>query len=99
MASCTRCSATRSTFSSSRFCPHLKSLFIATHSHIFLDRSAYENNFVVTKRDKLISARQLNTASDLHEVQFNMLGNDLELLYLPAAIVLVEGEPGANREG
>jgi AAA15 family ATPase/GTPase len=77
------------------FCPHLKQLFIATHSHIFLDRSAYANNFVVTKKDKLISARQLQTASDLHELQFNMLGNDLELLYLPAAIVIVEGETDA----
>lgn len=77
------------------FCPHLKNLFIATHSHIFLDRSAYSNNFVVTKKDKLISLRQLKTAGDLHEVQFNMLGNDLELLYLPAAIVIVEGETDA----
>lgn len=77
------------------FCPHLKQLYIATHSHIFLDRSAYSNNFVVTKKDKLISARQLNTVADLHEVQFNMLGNDLEMLYLPAAIVIVEGESDA----
>jgi hypothetical protein len=77
------------------FCPHLKELYIATHSHIFLDRSAYSNNFVVTKKDKVISARQVQAASDLHELQFNMLGNDLELLYLPAAIVLVEGETDA----
>jgi len=79
----------------SAFCPHLKQLYIATHSHIFLDRSAYANNFVVTKVDKLISAQQLQTASDLHGLQFNMLGNDLELLYLPTAIVLVEGETDA----
>jgi hypothetical protein len=77
------------------FCPHVKQLYIATHSHIFLDRSAYSNNFVVTKKETTISARQLQTAGDLHEVQFNMLGNDLELLYLPAAIVLVEGETDA----
>jgi hypothetical protein len=77
------------------FCPHLNELYVATHSHIFLDRSAYSNNFVVTKKDKLISARQVQTASDLHELQFNMLGNELELLYLPAAIVLVEGETDA----
>jgi predicted ATPase len=77
------------------FCPHLKHLFIATHSHIFLDRSAYANNFVVTKKDKLISSRQVQTASDLHELQFNMLGNDLELLYLPSAIVIVEGNTDA----
>lgn len=78
-----------------RFCPHLRQLFIATHSHIFLDRSNYSHNFVVTKNDKQVSVRQLQTASDLHELQFNMLGNDLELLYLPAAIVIVEGESDA----
>jgi hypothetical protein len=77
------------------FCPHLTNLYIATHSHIFLDRGAYANNFVVTKKENVISARSLGTASELHEVQFNMLGNDLELLYLPAAIVLVEGETDA----
>jgi predicted ATPase len=77
------------------FCPHIKELFIATHSHIFLNRADYAHNFVVTKKDKVISVRQLQTASDLHELQFNMLGNDLELLYLPSAIVIVEGETDA----
>jgi hypothetical protein len=37
----------------------------------------------------------VQTASDLHELQFNMLGNDLELLYLPSAIVLVAGDTDA----
>ena len=59
------------------FCPHLKQLYVATHLHIFLDRSAYASNFVVTKKDKEISAQQLQTAGDLHELQFKMLGNDL----------------------
>jgi predicted ATP-dependent endonuclease of OLD family len=77
------------------FCPHLRQLYIATHSHIFLNRSTYANNYVVTKNENLISAQQVQTASDLHELQFNMLGNDLELLYLPSAIVLVEGDTDA----
>src|SRR5262249_12827665 len=77
------------------FCPHLKQLFITTHSHIFLDRSTYSHNFVVTKKDKLISVQQVQNVSELHTLQFNMLGNDLELLYLPAAIVVVESETDA----
>jgi hypothetical protein len=74
------------------FCPHLKQLYVATHSHIFLDRSTYSNNFVVTKDGKQITARPVGSVSDLHQLQFNMLGNELESLFLPSAIVIVEGE-------
>jgi hypothetical protein len=77
------------------FCPHLTQLYLATHSHIFLDRSTYTNNYVVTKRYSCVTIRPLQSASDLHELQFKMLGNDLELLYLPSAIVLVEGDSDA----
>jgi hypothetical protein len=74
------------------FCPHLKHLYVATHSHIFLDRSTYSNNFVVTKVDKEIAVRQIGSVSDLHQLQFNLLGNELESLFLPSGIVIVEGE-------
>ena len=74
------------------FCPHLKQLYVATHSHIFLDRNAYSNNFVVTKDGNQIKVRPIGSISDLHQLQFNMLGNELESLFLPAAIVIVEGE-------
>lgn len=74
------------------FCPHIKHLYVATHSHIFLDRNNYSNNFVVTKNDKQISARPIDSTSHLHQLQFNMLGNELESLFLPSAIVIVEGE-------
>ncbi|MEJ7594400.1 MAG: hypothetical protein WKF77_22935 [Planctomycetaceae bacterium] len=67
-------------------------LFIATHSHIFLDRNTYSNNFVVTKAGKQISAKPIASVRDLHQLQFNMLGNELESLFLPSAIVIVEGE-------
>ncbi len=77
------------------FCPHLKNVFLATHSHIFLDRTTYSNNFVVQKKGGEISIDQLQSVSDFHELQFNMLGNDLELLYMPSAIVIVEGESDA----
>lgn len=74
------------------FCPHIKHLYVATHSHIFLDRNNYSNNFVVTKDGKQISARPIEATSHLHQLQFNMLGNELESLFLPSAIVIVEGE-------
>ena len=75
-----------------KLCPHLKQLYVATHSHIFLDRTTYSNNFVVTKDARHITARPIGSVSNLHQLQFNMLGNELESLFLPSAIVVVEGE-------
>lgn len=74
------------------FFSHLTQVFIATHSHLFLDRTTYSNNFVVTRSGLEVSVRPLTSASGLHRLQFNLLGNDLEALSLPSAIVIVEGE-------
>jgi len=74
------------------FCPHLRQLFVATHSHLFLDRNVMANNHVVTKSGPTVSVRPVATAAAYHQLQFNMLGNDMEALFMPAAIVIVEGE-------
>lgn len=71
--------------------PHLKRVYIATHSHLLLDKKNLSNNFTVTKLGRTCSIRQVETISDFHQLQFNMLGNDLESLFLPAAILIVEG--------
>ena len=39
-----------------------------------------------------VSVNQLNSIADLHRLQFSMLGNQLESIYLPSAITLVEGQ-------
>ncbi len=78
------------------FCPHIKQLYIATHSHLFLDRKTYSNNFVVAKDGDLITARPIGSVGDLHQLQFNMLGNELESLFLPSAIAIVEGDSDAT---
>lgn len=72
--------------------PHMKRLFVATHSHLYLDRGNMSNNFIVTKEVNRVSIDQVNSISKFHDLQFNMLGNDLEALFLPAAVILVEGE-------
>ena len=74
------------------FCPHLRQIFIATHSHLFLDRGVLSNNHVVTKAGNVVSVRQVQSPADFHQLQFNMLGNELESLFLPSAIVIVEGD-------
>ena len=75
-----------------RYFPHLRQLYIATHSHLFLDRSIFSNNFVVTKAGPVISAKSVQSIGEFHHLQFNMLGNDLESIFLPSSIVIVEGD-------
>jgi hypothetical protein len=72
--------------------PHLDRIFVATHSHLMLDKTNFSNNFVVTKEGQHIDVEQIKNVSDLHRLQFNLLGNSLEDLFLPSAIVICEGK-------
>lgn len=76
----------------SQYFPHLRQIFIATHSHLFLDKKNISNNFVVEKTENQISIEQISNFAELHRLQFNLLGNDPEDLYLPSAFVIVEGK-------
>jgi predicted ATP-dependent endonuclease of OLD family len=75
-----------------KYFPHLNRVFVATHSHLFLARNDITNNFVVAKSGKDISLTQIATLSDFHRLQFNLLGNSLEAMFFPSAIVVVEGK-------
>jgi predicted ATPase len=72
--------------------PHNPSIVISTHSHLFLDKDVPGNNWIVSKRSNLIEARRCQGFSELHDIQFRLLGNDLSTLFLPDAIIFVEGE-------
>ena len=74
------------------FCPHLKQLYIATHSHIFLDRKILSNNYILKKDIGTVSVKAVKSVSDFHQLQFDLLGNELESIFLPSAIVIVEGD-------
>lgn len=74
-----------------KYFPHLKQVFVVTHSHLFLDREVLSNNHVVSKIGDVVTTRRLNSPAELHELQFRMLGNDLDHLFMPAAVVVVEG--------
>ena len=74
------------------FCPHLKQVFISTHSHLFLDINHLGNNFLISKAGNSVSISAATSPSDVHQLQFSMLGNELESLFLPSAIVVVEGD-------
>ncbi|MDQ1610533.1 MAG: hypothetical protein QOG00_464, partial [Pyrinomonadaceae bacterium] len=75
-----------------RYFPHLNRVFLATHSHLFLSRSDIHSNFIVSKLGKEITLSQVNSIDDFHRLQFNLLGNSLETMFFPSAIVIVEGK-------
>ena len=71
--------------------PHLSRIYLATHSHLMLSRRDIANNYVVSKEGDRISIKRVQNISDFHRLQFNLLGNSLESMYFPSAIVVVEG--------
>jgi hypothetical protein len=75
-----------------KYFPHVKTLVMATHSTIFLDRRHIINNYTVTKRGDEIQLQPVASQAELNSVHFFLLGNRFETLYLPSAIILVEGK-------
>ncbi|MCQ3929146.1 MAG: hypothetical protein DPW16_01695 [Chloroflexi bacterium] len=75
-----------------RYFPHLHQVFLATHSHIFLNRQDIQSNYIVSKDKETVDLAQTASINDFHRLQFNLLGNSLEMMYFPAAIVIVEGK-------
>lgn len=75
-----------------KYFPHLNRVFLATHSHLFLNRSDIQSNFIVSKLEKEVTLRQVASISDFHRLQFNLLGNALETMFFPSAIIVVEGK-------
>jgi len=75
-----------------RYFPHIKTIVFATHSTIFLDRARISNNYTVQKVGDEISIQPISSQADFNSIHFFLLGNRFETLYLPSAIVLVEGK-------
>lgn len=71
--------------------PHLRHIFVATHSHLFLNRLQIGSNAILSRIGNNVQLRAVTSIQELHKLQFDLLGNRLESMYMPAAIVLVEG--------
>ena len=71
---------------------HIRTLVFATHSTVFLDRKNISNNYTINKFGDEISVEGVSTQGELNRIHFFLLGNRFETLYLPSAIVLVEGK-------
>jgi predicted ATPase len=78
--------------SRARIFPHLRRVILATHSQHFLHRHDITSNFIVSKSRADISIRHVSDIAEFHQLQFNLLGNSLEGLFLPSTIVFVEGD-------
>lgn len=72
--------------------PHLSRIYLATHSQLMLSRRDIGSNFIISKDGKKISIQRIQSINDFHRLQFNLLGNSLESMYFPSAIVVVEGK-------
>jgi predicted ATPase len=75
-----------------KYFPHLARVLVASHSNLFLARSDITSNYIVTKEGRKISLNRVQAIQDFHKLQFNLLGNTLESMFFPSAIVIVEGK-------
>jgi len=71
---------------------HLRHIYIATHSHIFLNRRRLTDNFLVERNGNTVHVRRLSTHKHFRDLQFVQLGNSLEQLQLPSGFLVVEGK-------
>jgi ABC-type phosphonate transport system ATPase subunit len=69
-----------------------KTVYVATHSHLFLDKTNLNNNWIVSK-DAAGHARlrQMTAPEDLHATIYRLLGNSPDDLFFPDNILVVEG--------
>lgn len=70
---------------------HLKHIYVATHSHIFLNRRRLADNFLVERSGATILVKQLQGVGEFRDLQFAQLGNSFEQLQLPSGFIIVEG--------
>lgn len=68
-----------------------KQIFLATHSHLFLDRENIINNYIVNRIGDETKIMQVETEDVLKDVVLRLLGNSPSDLFFPSNIVIVEG--------
>lgn len=74
-----------------KYFPHIKTLILGTHSPVFLNKKIFGSNYFVSRVDSTIDIKRLSTVQELSRLQFLLLGNRLETLHLPGAIIIGEG--------
>lgn len=72
-----------------------RSIVVATHSHLFIDRKNLASTCVVDRSVGAVRILSIATQADLIDLVFRLLGNATEDLLLPANFLVVEGSSDA----
>lgn len=72
-----------------------KQIYIATHSHLFLDRSDIGNNYLTRKEGNQTKFERCASQAQLDDLVFRLLGNSPADLFFPSNVIVVEGESDA----
>jgi energy-coupling factor transporter ATP-binding protein EcfA2 len=68
-----------------------KRILVATHSHLFLNRSTPTSNFLVQSSGGITSVSPVESEEQLYDLTFRLLGNSTEDLFFPGNFLVVEG--------
>jgi AAA domain, putative AbiEii toxin, Type IV TA system len=69
-----------------------RKIFVTTHSHLFIERDTPSQNILIRlDENQEIQPRRLNTAEELYDLVFTLLGNDTSDLFFPNNYLVVEG--------
>jgi hypothetical protein len=68
-----------------------RQILIATHSHLFLNRSDPSSNLIVQNSGGSVSVSPVLSEERLYDITFELLGNSLEDMFLPGNFLVVEG--------
>lgn len=71
---------------------HLRHVYVATHSHIFLNRRRLSDNFVVQRESDTVKITRVTGYDQFRDLQFAQLGNSFDQLQLPSGFLIVEGK-------
>ena len=71
---------------------HLRHVYVATHSHVFLNRRRLSDNFLVQRNGNTVVINRLSSYEQFRDLQFAQLGNSFEQLQLPSGFLIVEGK-------
>jgi predicted ATPase len=70
----------------------LKRVLLATHSHLFLDRTEFDNNFSIQKTEGIVEIGQLKHSEELQKATYRLLGSNPSDLFFPSNVIIVEGK-------
>lgn len=71
---------------------HLRHIYIATHSHVFLNRRCLSDNFIVHRTGHTVNVTRIQKFVQFRDLQFAQLGNSFDQLQLPSGFLIVEGK-------